>query len=287
MNGPALDDHNHTTLTCYKHYGCRRPACIQRNRDYIKRRHRQMGYGAWQPLVDAEPVRAHVRMLMSYGIGWQRIARLADVPQGAVSKLLYGDSKRSLAPSRRVRTATADKLLAVKPALDNAAPRAGVDGAGTRRRLQALIAVGWPGTRLGDRLGETPSNFWDRLRRESGDVSAATARAVRELYEELWDVAPGTVGVHQRYVDQAKAIAARNGWAPPAAWDDDLIDDPQARPAGHCDEVALKRDPLRNEEIRHLAGFGVCPEEIARRVGLSAGDVKGRLEKWRKQGAAA
>lgn len=220
---------DHGTLHRRKTYKCGCGPCLERDREYTRTRYRLMAYGRWQPFVDAEPARAHVRMLMTYGIGWQRTARLAGVSNGGVSRLLYGDYSRGTGHSKRVRTTTADKLCAVKPSLDNLAPSARIDGTGTRRRLQALIAIGWPQMRLADLLDRERTLVWQQVRGDD-DVEAATARAVRDLYNQLWNVDPATRGVQQRYINQARALAAANNWAPPAAWDDDYIDSPSAEP---------------------------------------------------------
>ena len=220
---------HHRNLTCVKEYRCRRPACLRRSADYDATRSRLVAYGRWQPFVDAEPVRQHVRMLMSYGIGWQRVARLAGASSGGMSRLLYGAPYAGSAPSRRVRTITADKILAVKPSFEHLAPMARVDGTGTRRRLQALIANGWPQLRLGHEMGIKHHRLiWDHVRQDV--VAADTARRVVEMYERLWNADPIQRGVSERFAAEARERAAANGWAPPAAWDDDYIDSPAATP---------------------------------------------------------
>jgi hypothetical protein len=193
-----------------------------------------MAYGTWQPFVDAEPVRAHVRALGEFGIGWIRAAKLAGVATGTVSKLLYGDRPRNLAPTKRMRPNVARALLAVEPTLGNMGPVVPVDGAGTRRRLQALVAAGWPQSELARRLGMDRGNFGKTI--VSDMVRVATVRAVIALYDELWRTDPREHGVPARWYDVARATAARNAWAPVGAWDDDTIDDPAAFPdwTGHC-----------------------------------------------------
>lgn len=255
----------HGTLTRRKTHKCGCEPCLARDREYQSTRYRLIAYGRWQPLVDAEPVRAHVRMLMSYGIGWQRAARLAGVSTGGMSKLLYGDTKRHLAPTKRVRTTTADKILTVRPTLDNLAPSTRVDGTGTRRRLQALVATGWPQMRIAHRMGTNNRIVWTQIRRDV--VEVATARNARRVYDELWDADPAAAGVHDRYIQQARSIAARHGWPPPAAWDDGYIDSPAAAPD-------LGEEPGRYEAIaedaRWLMGTqGYTREQAAHRLGIT------------------
>jgi len=115
--------------------------------------------------VDAEPVREHLRALSRAGIGWKRAAQLSGISTGAVSHLLFGgpgDRK----PATRVRPATAAAILAVRASAAVLSPGALVPAAGTRRRLQALVAIGWPQAQLASRLGVQQANFGLLLTRE-------------------------------------------------------------------------------------------------------------------------
>lgn len=221
---------HHRNLTCVKTYQCKRPECLARDRDYMRNRHRLQAYGRWQPYIDAEPVRAHVHMLMSYGIGIQRVRVLANVPNGTMSKLLYGDRTRSLGPSKRVRTLTADKILAVRPSLDLVADCAQIDPTGTRRRLQALVANGWPQSELAALAQLSKLAVNEQVNARVSTTYGSTARTVRGLYEQLWNVDPASRGITRRWINESRALAKANGWAPPGAWDDDYIDSPAATP---------------------------------------------------------
>jgi len=84
-----------------------------------------------------------------------------------------------------------------------------------------------------------------RLTLNNGTVSGRLARAVRDLYEELWDVAPPSETPHQRAsVTRTLTWAQRERWVVPAAWDDETIDDPSARPAGDRLVLQLRRMDL-------------------------------------------
>lgn len=213
---------------------CRCPVCCKASRDYENNRYRAIAYGRWQPFVPAEPVRQHVRALGEFGIGWMRVAKLAGVSTGGVSKLLYGDRLRNLPPTRRVRPETALKLLAVEPTLDNLGDRTAIDGTGTRRRLQALVYAGWTQSELARRLQMNRANFGRTIVGEF--VEVATLKAVRHLYDELWRTDPVAAGVPEHRAAAARRIAVSRGWAPVGAWDDDQIDDPDAFPdwTGWC-----------------------------------------------------
>jgi hypothetical protein len=258
---------HHRNLTCVKQYRCKRPECLARDRDYMRNRYRLLAYGRWQPYTDAEPVRAHVRMLMSHDIGLQRVRALAGIPNGTMSKLLYGDGTRGLAPSKRVRTQTADKILAVKPSLDAVAPSAHVDATGTRRRLQALVAVGWPQINLARLAGVDKLTLNDQVNETVPTAYGSTARAVRDLYNQLWNVDPATHGIARRWIEQARALAAANGWAPPAAWDDDYIDSPAAAP--DLGENVDRYTAIAEDARWLMTNQGYTAAQAAHRLGIT------------------
>lgn len=238
----------HGTNAKYAIDKCRCDRCRQAARDISNHRSRQIAYGTWQPYVDAEPVRSHVQTLMDYGIGWLRIADQAGVPRSTLEKLIYGDPRRGQAPSKRVRPATAAKLLAIQAAPERLGATAGVDPTGTRRRIQALVAIGWPLSQIGARLGIHRSNLGKTL--TAPKVRVSTERAARTLYERLWNTDPREHGVSLHSYNRARRHAATHGWAPPAAWDDDRLDDPAAHPdwTGSCGTpsgaAAHRRDGL-------------------------------------------
>ncbi|MDK0525056.1 hypothetical protein [Streptomyces sp. ML-6] len=225
----------HGTYVKYKLDGCRCYPCCWGEAQYRANRARAIAYGTWQPYVDAEPVRAHVKTLSEFGIGWMRLARLASVPRGTVSKLLYGDPSRGMSPSKRLLPKNATALLSIEPTLDNLGAAARIDGTGTRRRLQALVAAGWPQVRLADGLGIDRGNFGKTVHGDQ-QVKASTARAAMALYDQLWRADPRAHGVRPHVYDRTRHQAAEAHWAPVGAWDDDTIDDPTAYPdwTGRC-----------------------------------------------------
>lgn len=191
---------------------------------YKARRYRLIAYGRWQPYVDITRTRDHIARLERAGVGRQRIAELAGITTKAVYLIMNGGY-------RKVRPATEARILAIEPRLENAAPHARILGIGSQRRLQALIANGWSRNALAARLGMNPSNF-SRLM-QSVHVTVESALKIRRLYDDLWDQSPPADTASQRCsIARAKNDAAARGWAPPLAWDDETIDDPDARPRG-------------------------------------------------------
>jgi len=269
--GTEVRDHGYAR---YRLDGCRCYTCARAVSEYNARRDRLIAYGRWQPYVDAAPVRDHVRLLMSASIGRRTIVRAAGVSHGALSQLLYGTTGRP--PSRRVRPDTAHRLLSLTPSLDLVADGTPVDATGTRRRLQALIAIGWPQAALAARLGWAPSNFCSLL--GAPRVTARTARAARTLYDDLWNVQPDEHGHATRHAaSRARNLARRNGWPPPIAWDDDTIAIPDAAP----DRGAADRASTIMENAAELAEQGYTRDQVAERLGVTRGAVDTALRRER------
>ena len=140
-----------------------------------------------------------------------------------------------------------------------------VDSTGTRRRIRALAAMGWPLAELGRIVGVSYHTVWSWT--DSARVRADTAETVRQLYDKL----AMTPGPSRR----ARTIAKNKGWLPPLCWDDDTIDDPAAKPykALRTTGTPASRDPEIVAEIARLTGFGLSAERIGERVGMSARNV--------------
>lgn len=181
------------------------------------------------PLVDAEPVRRHVRELMAGGAGYARIAKAAGVNVSTINHMLY--DRGSQPRSQRLTCVNAQRILGVQ---SHQISTGLVDNTGSRRRLQALMAVGWPPMHLGGRL-ELHQHYVSEIQRTS-KVFAKTAHALAVAYNELWNQQPELHGVTRQAANRFRNYARAKGWPPPAAWDDDVIDDPQAQPewTGYC-----------------------------------------------------
>jgi hypothetical protein len=184
--------------------------------------------------VDAAPVRAHIRWLQEAGIGIQRIIDLSKIGEGTIGAIMYG-------PTRHTREAAAAAILAIRPGMDTLAPGARIDATGTRRRLQALAAIGWPSSVIGSRIDRSRSHITGL--RVANIVTVRVAQEVARLYQRMYYVRPQPVTSEERgAVASTLTWASRAGWAPPTAWTEKTIDDPKARP--HLAEASLLRDGL-------------------------------------------
>lgn len=146
------------------------------------------------------------------------------------------------------------------------------DTAGTRRRLQALMRCGWSLSLLAARLGQSRQSLRAKMHRRR--VTAATACAVRGLYDDLWDKPPpeGT-RFERRAATMAREYAQERGWALPMAWDDDQIDDPAASPADGWERGTGREYGTLAAEALELIGFGLDERQAAERLGVSAGTL--------------
>lgn len=226
----------------YRLDGCRCYTCGYARSRYDENRTKAITAGTWQPWVDAEPVRVHVRYLQSCEMGLRTIAARAGINRKSLQAVLHGRPERGTPPQEKVRPELAAAVLAVEPSMENLAPSTLVSPVGTRRRVQALVAVGWPQHHLAGHLGMTPSNFGTMLRRPH--VLVRRALAVRAMYDALWNADPREEGATEAGITRAKRYAAECGWAPVGAWDDDVIDDPEAFPdwTGRCGTADGYRD---------------------------------------------
>jgi hypothetical protein len=220
--------HVHGTYVAYVADLCRCRPCRDANRAYEAGLTRRAMYGH-AAYVDAAPARAHIEALTAAGMGLKRIVAVSDISQGLLWKLIYGKTRPdgTRTPSKRIRAATQTAILAVRLDL---ADGARVNSVGTARRIQALVAIGWSMSKIAARLGILRSNF-TAIAHGRTDVTVAHAKAVADLYDQLWNTAPPHAG-HRDKIAYSRSIryAAKAGWAVPMAWDD--IDDPAARPSG-------------------------------------------------------
>jgi hypothetical protein len=199
---------------------------------WARRRRRLIGYGQWQPFVDAAPTRQHVLAIQATGMGLHGIVKHTGVSIGSLEHLLYGKDGH---PAVKIRTESAEVLLNYWPTLDDYEDRNVIDGTGTRRRMQALAVAGWPSKAVHRHVNVGGSQTIERLRFRT-KVTARLARAIRDFYDDVAAKTAEDYGVKPSFATRTRTYAARSQWAGPEAWDSDTIDDPEANPdwTGHC-----------------------------------------------------
>jgi len=281
--------HLHGTRAAYVKDRCRCTPCRAANTAASNAHHRERTFGRPSPFTGAGPTRAHIQRLRGDGIGIDQIAKLTSISTGYLRELVYGRAGRPRI--QRVRPETAQRLLRVQISDANRAAASHVNATGTRRRLQALVAIGWTQTALAAELGRSATNLQRSM--TSKAVTAHTARRVTKLYQRLWNIQPPHASSAQRAaIDAARARAARHGWQPPLAWDDIDIDihsdiDPELHPSNqvedakddYVDEIALER-ALAGDGVRLEHLTPAEQQEVIRRLterGKSIRDIADQL----------
>ncbi len=138
-------------------------------------------------------------------------------------------------PRPRLTSATVSVRIPRDPGVSRYTPpaaRAAVDATGTRRRLGALIALGYPTALIARQLGTSRSAVHRLLTQPT--VRRATAERVAAAYEPLSGLPPeqhpDLATMNRAYIARTAAAARRNGYVPPLCWEERDIDDPAATP---------------------------------------------------------
>lgn len=148
-----------------------------------------------------------------------------------------------------------------------------VSALGFKRRVRALMAIGWTQKEIAAELGIAQGNLALKLRTNE-TVRRATHETAVEVYERLCMTVRTSV-----VAGRTARIALKNGWPPPLAWDD--IDDPNEQPTGVRVE-GKRRDLLA--EWHDLRDAGESIEQAAVRLGVTVGAIE-RAEFRRKAAA--
>lgn len=147
-----------------------------------------------------------------------------------------------------------------------------VSALGARRRLRALVALGWSTQRLAERLGISSSLVQRWLHQNT--IHSRNRDAIEALYEALEMALPP----NDHSSAQARRYAEAQSWSPPLAWDSDTIDDPEAEPVGieggepaddFVDWVAVQR-AFSGEKVRRRLTMA------ERLVTIYCGDQQGK-----------
>lgn len=216
-------------------------------------------------VVPAEPTVTHVKALRAKGWSLRGIGEASGAPVQTISRALLGHQLN-------VHRDTEKAILALRPDDIFTRPnRAGfVPNIGARRRLQALMAIGWRHSDLTPLTGFRTAV----MNHQVGDwISQEKHDAMKRVYEQLWNTrGPAT----------SLARAAKAGYLPPMAWDDDTIDDPNYTPepeAATEDKRIVKRKAFI-ENIEFLLQIGENRDGIAAALDASWEAVERRLDRY-------
>jgi hypothetical protein len=260
----AREAPHHNTLTCVKHYDCRLPECVERHRAYQRERYHSRTAGTWQPLVDAEPIRQHILELQAANFTPVRISELANIPFQTVVGFIrvHGYNGQRRGRKRRCTREVAARILAITP--DTAKP-GHVDAAGTVRRLQALVAAGWPMEHLGSRISPSCHSVRTLIRQQR--CYGRTADAVARVFEELKNEKPEKAGVDRRSASRSRSYAKRRNWPTVTYWADrmDVIDDPDFEPL----YGVTRREIVAQDANELMRVSGLDRAAVAERLGVT------------------
>ena len=236
-------------------------------------------------LIDAKPVRVHIDSLLAARMSVRAIADCAGITPSAVSKI--GSGRQA-----KVQRSTARAILAVTPEAAYTRPHGPgfVLNVGARRRIEALLALGWRHEDITAAMGTRTSSALV-LHQVGGWIARDTHDAVCGAWRAL--------GNRRGPSERTRGRAARLGYAPPAAWDEEDLDDPNApTPDGYgvrhdqCRVPACAERPLADDlcsghyharrrgvvdvrstvdldEWAHLVRGGEHPDRAARRCGVT------------------
>lgn len=137
----------------------------------------------------------------------------------------------------------------------------------TRRKLQALVALGYSFDTIAQQLGKSRKLVSD-LTSGRVPINAVIMNQIDEVYDQL-EMTPGDN-------DTARQYARRHKWLPPLAWDN--INDLHEQP----DTSSLRKVEYRNvlpprDDLYELLQDRITPEAIAQRFGVTEKAVERSL----------
>ncbi|MFT4225322.1 hypothetical protein [Micropruina sp.] len=263
-----MPDRDHTCAKhqpgepCYCHCGCRCTGCLT-DRTRRQKRRKHLGGGT----VPASSAHAHLTRLLRRTT-LSEISRATGISRASLRRLVDGDVTR-------IYRTTEAAVLSVR----NITPTSTI---GTRRRLEALCAIGWSLAEISRHAGMSDS--WAAMILRSIRTTPDVAAKIRAIYDQLWNQQPPTDTWGDRINrGRAKARAARRGYAPPLAWDDDTIDEAHAQPFGHNPSTQPKR---RTATIIEAIDDGAPLADLTRRFGIKPDSIysvlkrAGRADLW-------
>jgi hypothetical protein len=210
-------------------------------------------------LVDATPARQRLLKLHETA-DWVAIAASIGT-HSSVVRLIANGTKH------QIRRTTHEKIMTARPA---PGPGHNLDATGTRRRIQALVAIG----HTYRSIARTAGCSFRRLQAicdGQTTVRQALADKVAKAYREMSD----TPGPDTR----ARNRAAANDWPPPAAWDDDTIDDPAAE--ADLGDTVPRFIALAEDALWLIDTQGYTRATAAERLGTTRGNIDAAINRWR------
>lgn len=197
---------------------CRCETCCRgQRRANIRRELVRMNEGG--NLVDNTVLQAHLKLLTDSGMTQGAISRQSGVSQTTISYIING-------LTRGCQRDKANRLLALTPhTFDSISERPAI---GAQRKMQALYAIGHGQLAISTASGMNVATISHLVNGRYSKIDGRTEAKADIAYKELAE----SRGTSKRAIGRAR----KSRWAPPAAWDDDTISNPNAFPdwTGHC-----------------------------------------------------
>lgn len=184
--------------------------------------------------ISTERAVQHIADLQAAGMGTRSIAAAAKLGRMTIQQV----PKVS-----RILVSTEAAILAVRP--QPVVPGNRVDATGTRRRICAMLALGWSMAEQVRVAGLVDPSPWQRIPQQECVVPRT-----RELAQLVYDKLSMTVPT-ARSAEWVRAFARKHRYFPPLAWDDDTIDDPDVLPC-----ILPPLEPMGRDvelAVQHLA----------------------------------
>jgi lambda repressor-like predicted transcriptional regulator len=248
-------NHRHGTYACYTLDACRCLPCAFACSTYLAEL-RAIHANGERTMVAPDAAADHIASLLVAGWTLAAIARVSGVGVTTLQRI----NSQNRRPDR-IKADIETAILTVQD--DGKQQRYMISAVGVVRRIRALATLGWSFREIGRRAGVTQHSIVDMNIGVIRNVRPDTYAAICRVYDDLWDQpAPerrdGTTRRMIRY-------AAKHEWAPPLAWDDESIDDPNAEPTIDDDLGTLRRNLYRQ---------GLSDSEIARRTGVTRETIR-------------
>jgi lambda repressor-like predicted transcriptional regulator len=241
---------------------CSRPACprVAQNRGLCKHHYPLVYPAHFRGDTDPTAAREHIAALRARGV----TVRMLREDHG-ISDQVLRNLKRS-----KIRRLSEAKILAIPLPTVWVPTLADVDATGTRRRLQALAAIGWRQDDIGARIGVVQRHIPNLMHRDR--VASSSAAKVAAVFDEL-QMIPGPS-------DIARRRARRKGWAVPLAWDEETIDDPAAQPYDVTRMVSRGVPPDFADIIAEHRELGHDDAQIAAVMGIKLDSLQQRMRRY-------
>lgn len=219
----------------------------------------------------------HLLQLRSRGLSDKKIQQLTKSCPDVMYRILRREGSITYTVERRILS-----VPIPEPTSQLSESRVYIPGLGTRRRLQALVAAGWPPAELARRLGKERENLGQIIKqKDCAQVAMYIADQVDRLYAELHNRNPEAHGVTPFYARRARQMAADRGWYAPGWWDGDEFENPDYQPV----VTKTPRYIALAEDCLELERQGYTREQIAERLGVTRDGLQRALSLYRQKTA--